>query len=150
MGTPASFPLPDTGARQAHPTPTKDATVNITLWIIAALLALVFLAAGAMKLTQPKDKLAASGQGWVENVSTGAIKAIGTAEILGALGLILPALLNIAPALVAAAATGLFLLMIGAAITHARRKETPNIIVNTLLGILAVTVAITRFGPYPF
>ena len=150
MGTPASFPLPDTGARQAHPTPTKDATVNITLWIIAALLALVFLAAGAMKLTQPKDKLAASGQGWVENVSTGAIKAIGTAEILEALGLILPALLNIAPALVAAAATGLFLLMIGAAITHARRKETPNIIVNTLLGILAVTVAITRFGPYPF
>lgn len=124
--------------------------MDIILWIIAAVLALVFLAAGTMKLTQPKEKLAASGQGWVENFSSGAIKGIGTAEILGALGLILPALLNIAPVLVPAAATGLFLLMIGAAITHARRKETPNLTVNAVLGILAATIAITRFGPYSF
>jgi uncharacterized membrane protein YphA (DoxX/SURF4 family) len=124
--------------------------MDIILWIIAAVLALVFLAAGTMKLTQPKEKLAASGQGWVENFSSGAVKGIGTAEILGALGLILPALLNIAPILVPAAATGLFLLMIGAAITHARRKETPNLTVNVVLGILAATIAITRFGPYSF
>jgi uncharacterized membrane protein YphA (DoxX/SURF4 family) len=124
--------------------------MNVTLWIIAAVLALVFLAAGAMKLTQTKDKLATSGQGWVENFSPGAIKAIGTAEILGALGLILPALLNIAPILVPLAATGLFLLMVGAATTHVRRKETPNIIVNAVLGILILAVAITRFGPYSF
>jgi uncharacterized membrane protein YphA (DoxX/SURF4 family) len=124
--------------------------MNVTLWIIAAVLALVFLAAGAMKLTQTKDKLATSGQGWVENFSPGAIKAIGTAEILGALGLILPALLNIGPILVPLAATGLFLLMVGAAITHARRRETPNIIINAVLGILTLAVAITRFGPYSF
>jgi uncharacterized membrane protein YphA (DoxX/SURF4 family) len=124
--------------------------MNITLWIIAAVLAVVFLAAGAMKLTQPKHKLAASGQGWVDSFSAGAVKAIGTAEILGALGLILPALLNIAPVLVPIAATGLFVLMIGAAITHTRRKETPNVIVNAVLGILAITIAITRFGPYNF
>jgi uncharacterized membrane protein YphA (DoxX/SURF4 family) len=124
--------------------------MNVTLWIIAAVLALVFLAAGAMKLTQTKDKLATSGQGWVENFSPGTIKAIGTAEVLGALGLILPALLNIGPILVPLAATGLFLLMVGAATTHARRKETPNIIVNAVLGILTLAVAITRFGPYSF
>lgn len=124
--------------------------MNITLWIIAAVLALVFLAAGSMKLTQPKAKLSASGQGWVESVSTGTIKAIGTAEILGALGLILPALLNIAPVLVPVAATGLVLLLIGAAITHGRRKEVSNIVINAVLGVLAVTVAVTRFGPYSF
>lgn len=124
--------------------------MNITLWIIAAVLALVFLASGTMKLIQPKDKLRASGQGWVENFSPGAIKAIGTVEILGALGLILPALLNVAPTLVPLAATGLSLLMIGAATTHARRQEFGNILVNILLGILATTIAITRFGPYNF
>lgn len=124
--------------------------MNITLWIIAAVLALVFLAAGSMKLTQPKAKLAASGQGWVENVSPGAIKAIGAAEILGAIGLILPAFLNFAPVLVPVAATALFLLLVGAAITHARRNEIPNLVINAVLGVLAVTLAITRFGPYSF
>jgi hypothetical protein len=122
--------------------------MNITLWIITALLTLAFLAAGAMKVAQPKAKLAASGQGWVEDFSDRAVKGIGTAEILGALGLILPALLNIATVLVPTAATGLFLLMAGAAIAHARRGEIPNLVVNIVLGILAAGVAIARFGPY--
>ncbi|MBT2534108.1 DoxX family protein [Arthrobacter sp. ISL-48] len=124
--------------------------MNIFLWIIASLLALLFLATGIMKLAQPKEKLAAAGQGWVEDFPETAIKAIGTAEILGALGLVLPALLNIVPILVPTAATGLFLLMIGAAITHGRRKEIPNIVANVVLGLLAVTIAITRFGTYNF
>ena len=124
--------------------------MNITLWIIAAVLALVFLAAGSMKLTQPKAKLAASGQGWVESVSPGAIKAIGAAEILGGLGLILPAFLNFAPVLVPLAATALFMLLVGAAITHGRRNEIPNLVVNAVLGVLAVILAVTRFGPYSF
>jgi DoxX-like family len=124
--------------------------MNITLWIITALLTLLFLAAGAMKIAQPKAKLATSGQGWVEEFSDGAVKGIGTAEILGALGLILPAVLNTATFLVPAAATGLFLLMLGAAITHARRGEIPNVIINIVLGIFAAGVAIARFGPYSF
>lgn len=93
----------------------KNIIMNITLWIITALLTLLFLAAGAMKIAQPKAKLAASGQGWVEDFSDSAIKGIGAAEILGAVGLILPAVLNIATVLVPTAATGLFLLMTGAA-----------------------------------
>lgn len=124
--------------------------MNVTLWIITALLTLLFLAAGAMKIAQPKAKLAASGQGWVEDFTDSAIKGIGAAEILGAVGLILPAVLNLATVLVPTAATGLFLLMIGAAVTHARRGETSNVIISSVLGVLAAGVAIARFGPYSF
>ncbi|MFJ5696061.1 DoxX family protein [Arthrobacter sp. NPDC093125] len=124
--------------------------MNIILWIITSLLTLLFLAAGTMKIAQPKAKLAASGQGWAEDFPERAVKGIGTAEILGALGLILPAVLNIATVLVPTTATGLFLLMIGAAITHARRGEIPNVIINIALGILAAGVALARFGPYSF
>ncbi|WP_395400401.1 DoxX family protein [Arthrobacter sp. UC242_113] len=122
--------------------------MNITLWIITAILALLFLAAGTMKLAQPKAKLAAAGQGWVEDFSDGAVKSIGTVEIFGAAGLVLPALLNIATFLVPTAATGLALLMAGAAVTHARRNEKPNVIINITLGILAAGVAAGRFGPF--
>jgi len=124
--------------------------MNITLWIVTALLALLFLAAGTMKIAQPKARLAASGQGWAEDFSEGTVKSIGGLEVLAALGLVLPALLNIATVLVPLAASGLFLLMAGAAITHARRGETTNVIVNAGLGILAAGVAIVRFGPYGF
>ncbi|QCO98028.1 DoxX family protein [Arthrobacter sp. 24S4-2] len=121
--------------------------MNIALWVITATLALLFLAAGTMKVAQPKAKLAAAGQGWVENFSDGAVKSIGTLEILGALGLVLPALLNVATFLVPTAAAGLVLLMAGAAITHGRRKETPNVIINIVLGVLALGVAAARYGP---
>lgn len=124
--------------------------MNITLWIVTAVLALLFLAAGTMKIAQPKAKLAASGQGWAEDFSDGTVKGIGGLEVLAALGLVLPALLNIATVLVPLAAAGLFVLMAGAAITHARRGEKPNVIINAILGILAAGIAIARFGPYGF
>ncbi|TMR90423.1 DoxX family protein [Nonomuraea basaltis] len=124
--------------------------MNVALWVVAALLALAFLAAGAMKLAQPKEKLAASGMGWTEDFSSGAVKGIGALEVLGALGLILPAVTGIAPVLTPLAALGLALVMAGAAITHARRKETQMIAINAVLLILAAVVAWGRFGPYAF
>ncbi len=124
--------------------------MNIVLWIIAGLLAVAFAGAGLMKLAQPKEKLAASGMGWTEQFSPGAIKAIGALEVLAAIGLILPALLDTATVLVPLAALGLVLMMIGAAVTHARRKENPMIGVNVVLLILAAVVAWGRFGPYAF
>ncbi len=124
--------------------------MNIVLWIIAIVLAVAFAGAGLMKLTQPKEKLAASGMGWTEQFSPGAIKAIGALEVLAAIGLILPAVLDIVPVLVPLAALGLVLMMIGAAITHARRKENPMIGANLVLLILAAVVAWGRFGPYSF
>ena len=124
--------------------------MNIVLWIIAGLLALAFAGAGLMKLAQPKEKLAASGMGWTEQFSPAAVKAIGALELLAAIGLILPAALDIAPILVPIAALGLIALMIGAALTHARRKENPMIGANLLLLVLAAVVAWGRFGPYSF
>ena len=124
--------------------------MNIALWIAAALLALAFLATGLLKITRSKEKLAAAGMGWTEDFSPAAIKAIGVAEVLGAIGLILPAVLGIAPWLVPVAAVGLALVMIGAATTHLRRKETQMVVVNLVLLALAVFVAWGRFGAYAF
>ncbi|MBC6460601.1 DoxX family protein [Actinomadura sp. HBU206391] len=124
--------------------------MNIALWIIAELLALAFLASGAIKLTWTKEKLAASGMGAVEDFSTGTVKTIGILEVLAAVGLILPAALDIAPVLVPLAAVGLMLLMVGASITHLRRHEAQAIVVNLALLALAAFVAWGRFGPQSF
>ena len=69
---------------------------------------------------------------WVNDFPDAGVKAIGALEVLAAIGLILPALLNIAPVLVPLAALGLVLLMAGAAITHFRRKENQMILVNAV------------------
>lgn len=124
--------------------------MNIVLWTIAGLLAVGFLLAGVMKLTQPKEKLAQQGMAWTEDFSPGLVKLIGALEALAAIGLILPAVLDIAPVFVPLAATGLVLVMIGAAITHARRKEQQAIVINAVLLVLAAVVAWGRFGPYSF
>ena len=124
--------------------------MDIALWIIAGLLAIAFLAGGVVKLIQPKEKLAASGMGFAEDFSAGAVKAIGILEVLAAVGLILPAALDIAPVLVPLAAVGLVLLMVGAIITHLRRHEAQAIVVNLAVLALAVFVAWGRFGPQSF
>ncbi|MCX4583977.1 DoxX family protein [Streptomyces sp. NBC_01481] len=124
--------------------------MNITLWTVAGLLAALFLASGAGKLLQPKAKVVASSGAWAESFPPGALKGIGLAEVLGAIGLILPAVLDIAPALVPLAATGLAVVMVGAAVTHGRRGETKNVAVNAVLLALALVVAWGRFGPYAF
>jgi uncharacterized membrane protein YphA (DoxX/SURF4 family) len=125
--------------------------MNIILWVLAALLAAVFLGAGVMKLTQSKEKLAANpNMAWTEQFSPGVIKLIGLLEVLAAIGLILPAALNIVPVLVPLAAVGLVLIMVGAALTHARRKESQAVVMNMALLALAAFVAWGRFGPYAF
>ncbi|WP_409474410.1 DoxX family protein [Streptomyces sp. HC307] len=125
--------------------------MNVALWAVATLLALVFLGAGAAKLAQPKEKLLASpSMGWAENFSPSMIKTIGLLEILGALGLILPAAVDITPDLVPLAASGLALTMFGAGITHMRRGEAQSVVVNVVLLALSVFVAWGRFGPHSF
>jgi len=120
--------------------------MNLTLWIIAGLLAAVFLVAGTSKLFIPQEKLAkAPGAGWVLDFSAGFVKALGAVEILGAVGLILPALLDIAPILVPLAAVGLALDMAGAAIVEFRRHEFKHALGNLIYLALAVFVAWGRF-----
>jgi uncharacterized membrane protein YphA (DoxX/SURF4 family) len=123
--------------------------MNIVLWIIASLLAVAFLGAGLTKLTQPKEKLG-QRMTWTRHVSPGAVKAIGAVEVLAAIGLVVPAALGIAPVLVPLAATGLVLLMVGAAITHVRLKETNMVAPALVLLVLAAIVVWGRFGPYSF
>jgi hypothetical protein len=119
--------------------------VNITLWIVAIVTALAFGAAGSLKLTQPKDKLKQQ-MGWVEDFSPNQIRLIGATEVLGALGLILPAVTGIATVLVPLAATGLAVVMVLASIVHVRRGEPRVLPVNIVLFLLAAFVVAGRFA----
>jgi uncharacterized membrane protein YphA (DoxX/SURF4 family) len=123
--------------------------MNVFLWVLQVLLALAFLAAGTMKVITPKEKLQPR-MAYVDDFSGPAVKFIGTAEILGALGLILPAATGIAPILTPLAATGLAIIMVLAAITHIRRGEARQTPVNAVLFLLAAVIAWGRFGPYHF
>src|SRR5215207_4430654 len=130
----------------------KELMMNLSLWIIAGLMAAVFLLAGANKLLIPQEQLAkAPGGGWVLDFSAGFVKALGAVEILGAVGLILPALLDIAPILVPMAAVSLALIMVGAAIVTFRRQEFKHVLLNLTYLALLVFVAFGRFfGPESF
>src|ERR1700735_1393019 len=125
--------------------------MSLALWIGAAGLAGVLLVAAINKLVIPQEKLATfPGGGWVEDFSPGALKAISTLEILGAVGLILPAVLGIAPVLVPLAATGAALLFAGTVIMRLRRGEKVTIVVDLVYLALAVFVVWGRFGPESF
>jgi uncharacterized membrane protein YphA (DoxX/SURF4 family) len=124
--------------------------MNMALWIVAIVLAVAFLGSGLMKQFVPKDKLVTSGQGWAQDYSQTSIRLIGLVEILGAIGLVLPALTHIAPILVPLAAIGLILVMAGAAVVHARRNEPTNVIVNVVLLALAAFLVWGRLGLYAF
>jgi len=121
--------------------------MDVVLWILAGLLALAFLGAGLTTLVQPQEKLA-ERMGWVEDFAPGVITVIGALEVLAAIGLVLSAALDVVPVLVPLAAVGLVALMLGAAITHARFRETPMSAVNSVLLVLALVVAWGRFGPW--
>ena len=121
--------------------------MNVVLWILQGLLAVAFAGAGVLKSTRSKEKLAPQ-MAWVDDFSPATVRFIGVVEFLGALGLILPALTGIAPILTPLAATGIAVIMLLAAIVHARRKEPSGIAVTVVLLVLAATVAWGRFGPY--
>jgi uncharacterized membrane protein YphA (DoxX/SURF4 family) len=122
--------------------------MNIALWIVQILLALAFAMAGIMKVTQPIDRLE-TRMGWVKDVGPRGVRLIGSLEILGAIGLILPAVTGILPWLTPVAAVGLALTMVGAMITHGRRGEYSNIGANVVLLILALFVVYGRFVIVP-
>jgi uncharacterized membrane protein YphA (DoxX/SURF4 family) len=134
--------------------------MNLALWIVAGLLAVVFLVSGSTKLFVPKKNLdgllqrvgpAAQTAGeWTRDFSPRALKTIGVLELLGAVGLILPAALDIAPVLVPLAATGLATIMVGAAIVTYRRQEFKHVLLNLTYLALIAFVAWGRFGPGSF
>ncbi|MEU1748980.1 DoxX family protein [Micromonospora arida] len=125
--------------------------MNLALWIAAGLLATIALAGGITKTFVPKQKLAAAnGGGWTGDASVGFVKTLGVLEVLAAVGLILPAVLDIAPVLVPVTAICWVLLMIGAMITHLRYGEARFIVLNLIYLAVAAFVAWGRLGPEPF
>ena len=114
------------------------------MWVVQVLVAAAFLVSGATKLSQPKENLV-KNMAWVEDFSQPAVRLIGALEVLGAIGVVVPALTGILPWLTPLAALGLVLLMAGAALTHLRRTEYGNIAMNAVLIVLAAFVVYGRF-----
>lgn len=117
--------------------------MNIALWIVQGLLALAFGAGGAMKGFSPMTELAAN-MAWVNDVPSFIPRLAGIAELLGAIGLILPSALRIRPRLTPMAAWGLVAVMVLAAIFHISRGEYDALLPNLILGGLAGFVAYGR------
>lgn len=117
--------------------------MNVFLWIVQAVLAAAFALSGLQKLVQAKEKLPD-----IDGFSPGVLRLLGVAEVLGALGLVLPAATGIAPVLTPIAASGLAVVMAGAVHVHIGRREWSAVVITAVLFVLAVVVAWGRFGSY--
>ena len=125
--------------------------MNLALWVIAGLLAVVAPTGGVTKGFVPKEKLAvAPGGGWTGDAGVGFVKTLGVLELLAAVGLILPAVVGIAPVLVPLTAVCWVFLMVGAMVTHGRRGEAKFVVLNLIYLALAAFIVWGRFGPEPF
>ncbi|MGP9539338.1 DoxX family protein [Brachybacterium sp. AOP43-C2-M15] len=123
--------------------------MTLFLWILAFLLAAVFAGSGAAKLVVGREQQI-DRTPYVEDFPQSVIRGIGVLEILGAFGLIIPALTGIATILVPMAAAGLAITMVFAALVHVRRGDGPlAALPSIVLAILSVVIAWSRFGPYP-
>ena len=123
--------------------------MDIALWVAQGILAVAFLLAGTMKIVKGREVAIEQGQGYAEDFSDPTFTFIGVMELLGALGLILPAVSGTATFIVPWAAVGLAVVMLSAMSVHARRGgEGRMIAVNLVLVVLALFVAWGRFGEY--
>ena len=126
----------------------RSKALHIALWVAQVLLAAMFLMSGFMKLAQPIDQLSQMLP-WASQVPEALVRFIGLAEVLGAVGLILPSLLRIKPQLTAWAAIGIAVIMLFATFFHISRGETGAIGMNIFLALLAAFVAWGRFKKAP-
>jgi uncharacterized membrane protein YphA (DoxX/SURF4 family) len=121
--------------------------MNIALWIVQALLAALFLFAGATKLILPIEEMTKQMQlpmpGWF-------LRFIGVCEVLGGLGLVLPWLLGILPRLTPLAAAGLVIIMIGAAVLTLASGDIVMALIPLVVGVLAAFVAYGRWRLAPY
>lgn len=124
--------------------------MHTALWISAGLLATLFTAAGLVKIVTPRAQLAEK-MPWTTDATDMQVKLLGTAEVAGAIGLILPAVLDIAPVLVPIAAICLAVTMVGAVVVHVKHREPLAAAMPAIvLGLLCLFVAYGRLGPHPF
>ena len=125
----------------------KSKALNTSLWVIQALLAAAFGMAGFMKISSPIEQLAQAGMSFVNEYAESTVRLIGISELLGAIGLILPAALRIKPVLTPAAAVGISLIMISATGYHISHGEP--FIASIVLFLLAAFVAWGRYRLAP-
>lgn len=125
--------------------------MNLALWIATGLLATVSLVGGATKTFVRKERLAATnGGGWTAEASVGFVRTLGVLELLAAVGLVLPAVVDVAPVMVPVTALCWVGLMIGAMLTHGRRGELSFAALNLAYLGLAAFIAWGRLGPESF
>ncbi len=125
--------------------------MNTALWIATGLLALVALTGGFTKTLIPKEKLEHhEGSAWTREFSPAFVKTLGVLELLAAVGLILPAVLDVVPVMVPVTAVCWVALMIGAMFTHGRLGQFKLVMVNVVYLALAAFIAVGRFGPESF
>jgi len=121
--------------------------MDIALWAIQIFLAFLFVFAGAPKLIQSKEDMAKNSfTTYVEDFSPGFLKTLGSVEILGGIGLILPQLTGILPWLTPLAAAGLAIIMIGATYTRFRRGEYQMAVGTIVFFLMTIFVAYGRFA----
>lgn len=124
--------------------------MDLALWIAAGLLALVALAGGCTKTFIPKEKPDAHPESWTKNASAGFVRMLGILELLAAVGLVLPAVVGIAPIMVPVTATCWVVLMSGAIVTHRRLGQPKLVMLTSFYLVVAAFVAWGRFGPESF
>jgi len=118
--------------------------MNVVLWTLQGLLAAVFAASGLAKISQPKDRLIASGQTGVAPFPLPVIRFTASCELLGAVGILVPRLVGVAEFLTPAAAFGFAIVMVGAIASHGYLREPRNVALTTAIFVAAVTVAVGR------
>jgi hypothetical protein len=122
--------------------------MSAVLWLLQIVLALVFLPLGLLMLTRSRERLL-DVLPWVEDFPQPVLTTIGVLEVLGAVGVALPAVFGVWPVLVPIAATGLGILLVGAVVEHIARGETGRLPAPVALLVAAAAVAVGRFGPWP-
>lgn len=125
----------------------KSKGLNFVLWFTQGLLALTFMWGAYAKLAQPIEETAKMLPWALDN--PGLLKFTGIVDLLGGLGIVLPAILRILPKLTIYAAFGIILLMVFGSIFHVSRGETPLIGMNIFLILLAAFVAWGRAKKAP-
>ena len=122
--------------------------MNIAIWVVQVLLAVLFIQFGFMKAFLPIDSIADQTP-FVLDVPEALVRFIGVAELAGGLGLILPAITRILPWLTIAAAGGLGTIMILAFIFGVSRGEIPNAVINIVVLALLAFIAYGRWKLVP-
>jgi hypothetical protein len=123
-------------------TTATNVEVDVALWVLSIGIGVAFAASGAMKLVVSKKRLALRGTSWVADFSSGTVIFVGLTEMTGGLAITLPAVLDVPSRLAVTAGTaGLIIVMLGAAVVHARRREPGMIVLNlALLALTAVAI----------